>query len=80
MSKPEKTFRIGSVSASVFVNHGDEGEFRTIALQRRYKDGDEWKSSNSFTKPQAAAALAVLQRALCHVLEHEDESAQDQPF
>jgi hypothetical protein len=79
MPKPEKTFRIGSVSASVFVNQSDEGEFRTIALQRRYKDGDEWKSSNSFTKPQAAAALAVLQRALGYVLDHEDDAAQDQP-
>ena len=51
--KPEKVFRVGSVSASVFVNKIDtengKREIRNVNLQRRYKDGDgEWQSSSSF--------------------------------
>ena len=42
MAKPEKTFKIGAVSASVFLNEGDEGAFRTITLQRRYKKDESW--------------------------------------
>lgn len=72
MSKsPEKTFRIGSVSASVFVNRvqGDGGkrEVRNVNLQRRYKDGDEWKSSSSFGLADLPQAIRVLQLAQEHV-------------
>ena len=51
--KPERVFRIGAISASVFVNEVDgEGGKRTVRnvnLQRRYKDGEDWKSSSSFS-------------------------------
>ena len=72
MSKtPEKIFRIGSVSASVFVNQvqGDGGKrtIRNVNLQRRYKDGDEWKSSTSFGLADLPQAIRALQLAQQHV-------------
>ncbi len=45
MAEPEKVFRIGLVSARVFRNEVSAGEgdekraMRSVALQRRYKDG-----------------------------------------
>ena len=69
--KPEKVFRIGSVTASVFVNEvkTDSGkrEIRNVNLQRRYKDGDEWKSSSSFGLADLPQAIAVMV-LLCKVL------------
>ena len=69
--KPEKTFRIGSVSASIFVNEidGDNGtrQIRNVNLQRRYRDGDEWKSTSSFGLNDLSAAVRVLQLAQTHV-------------
>ena len=42
--KPEKVFRIGAVSASVFVNEikteSGTRNVRNVNLQRRYRDGD----------------------------------------
>lgn len=75
MSKPEKSFRLGAVRASVFVNDGQSGQFRTIQVQRRYKDeaSGEWRSSDSFTAQQAASALVVLQQAVAHVLDRESD-------
>ena len=72
MSQSEKQFRIGSVSASVFANtvEGDGGrkrKIRNVNLQRRYKDGDEWKSSSSFGLADIAHAIRVLQLAQEHV-------------
>jgi hypothetical protein len=72
MSKsPEKTFRIGSVSASVFVNEvqGDGGkrQIRNVNLQRRYKDGDEWKSASSYGLSDLPQAIRALQLAQAHV-------------
>lgn len=70
-NSPEKVIRIGFVSASVFVNQvqGDSGtrEVRNVNLQRRYKDGDEWKSSTSFGLADLPVAIRVLQPAQQHV-------------
>lgn len=72
MAQPETTFRIGRCSASVFLNstQDDEGQtrtFRSVSLQRRYQDGQEWKTSTSFTLAELPAAGAVLQLALHYV-------------
>ena len=73
--KPERVFRIGAISASVFVNEVDgEGGKRTVRnvnLQRRFKDGDEWKSTSSFGLPDLPAAIAVLNLAFDHVATQE---------
>ena len=71
MKSPEKVFRIGSVSASIFVNkiEGESGkrQIRNVNLQRRYKDGNEWKSATSFGLTDLPNAIRVLQLALEHV-------------
>ena len=71
MSKPEKVFRIGYVSASIFVNEieteGGKRTVRNVNVQRRYKDGDEWKSASSFGLGDLPCALRVLQLALQHM-------------
>ena len=68
---PETTFRIGLVSASVFVNEiqTDDGpkEIRNVNLQRRYKDNGEWKSSTSFGLSDLPLATRVLQLAQGHI-------------
>lgn len=75
--KPEKVFRIGAVSASVFVNEveseGGKRKLRNVNLQRRYRDGDEWKSSSSFGLAELPQAIATLKLALDHVTRAEAE-------
>ncbi|TWT51738.1 hypothetical protein KOR42_34250 [Thalassoglobus neptunius] len=74
-NSPEKTFRIGLVSASIFANEAEGGK-RTILnvnLQRRYRDGDSWKSSTSFGLADIPVALRVLQLAQGYVEEREAE-------
>ncbi|MCH7728276.1 MAG: hypothetical protein IH991_17625 [Planctomycetes bacterium] len=72
MAKPEQTFRVGAISASVFVNKTkDKASFRTVSLERRYKDGKQWKSSNSFSLKDVPVAIAVLQMAMNHLLVNE---------
>ena len=71
MSKPEKVFRIGYVSASIFENEikTDDGKraVRNVNLQRRYKDGDEWKSASTFGLGDMPCAVRVLQLAQQYV-------------
>ena len=74
MAKPEKQFRVGNVSASVFANTIDtergKRTVRNVNLQRRYYDEKEtdpdkrWKSSTSFglgDLPQAIRVLIIAQ-------------------
>jgi hypothetical protein len=73
--KPEKVFRIGSVSASVFLNEVEQGKrhIRNVNLQKRYRDGDEWKSSTSFGLGELPQAMAVLDLAQKYVADKEAE-------
>lgn len=74
-SKPEKTFRIGFVSASVFSRQintdGGEITLRSVNLQRRYMDEGEAKYSSSFGLAELPQAIAALKLAMDHVAEQE---------
>jgi hypothetical protein len=67
----EKTFRIGFVSANVFVSTIEEGgekrEVRTVELQKTYSQDGEWKVTNVLTLPDLPAAIRLLQLAQEHV-------------
>jgi len=80
MSKaPETTFRLGNISASVFVNEvdGDGGkrQFRSVNVQRSYRDGEETKYTASFSLSDLPTAIRVLQLAQAHV---ESKEAQQE--
>lgn len=66
---PEKRFSTGVVTATVWQNAGKgrTGEivnYKTISLQRRYKDKNGvWQSANSFRVNDLPKASLVLQKA-----------------
>jgi hypothetical protein len=77
---PEATFRLGNVSASVFVQEtGSNGSlrrsFRTVNVQRSYRDEDERKYANNFTLADLPSAIRALQLAQAHVEEREAKVA-----
>jgi hypothetical protein len=79
--KPEKVFRVGAVSASVFANETGEGEskrvIRSVRLQRSYRDDDgSYKSSNSFGLSELPQVETVVRLALAHVADEEAAVAQ----
>ena len=53
MNKPEKVFQCGNVQASIWLNErrGNEGKsfFYNVRIEKVYKDGEEWKRTNSFS-------------------------------
>ncbi len=71
---PEKKFRAGAVSATVWLNKGqkqtgEETEYRTISLERNYKDKEgDWKSSNSMRVNDLPKAVVALQKAYEHLV------------
>ena len=75
--KPERMFRIGRVSASVFAkeveNEGVKRTVHNVDLHRSYFDKKEekWEKSSSFGLTELLQAQAVLQQALEYVTEAE---------
>ena len=76
-NKPEKVFRIGYVSASVFAHdvETDEGKrtMRSVSVQKRYLDGDEAKYTSSFNLSELPQVIRVLELAQQHVEAREAE-------
>ena len=66
---PEKKFSTGVITATVWQNAGKsrDGEaisYRTVSLQRRYKDKNGvWQSANSMRVNDLPRASLVLQKA-----------------
>jgi hypothetical protein len=77
-NKPVKVFRIGYVSASVFVNEveTDNGnrEFHSVNIQRSYRDSDETKFISSFGLAELPQAVRALQLAQGYVERIEAET------
>ncbi|MBR9676969.1 hypothetical protein GOV04_02415 [Candidatus Woesearchaeota archaeon] len=84
-NQPEKKFRIGSISATIWKNsalnkQGEETSFNTISIERGYKDkNDEWQSTNSLRVGDLPKAELVLKKAYEHIMldnSADQESAQ----
>ena len=62
--QPEKKFRVGAVSATVWINSTEKGSFPNIQLSRSYLDKDKnWKDTNSFNVNDIPKAVLVLEEA-----------------
>ena len=67
---PEKKFKAGAVSATVWRNtitrkDGSSADILTVSFERRYKDKetDEWKSTRSLRASDLPKAVVVLNKA-----------------
>ncbi len=67
---PEKKFRAGAVSATVWRNKSQkgEGEYNTVSLERSYKDKEgQWQATNSLRTNDLPKAVMALQKAYEHM-------------
>ncbi|MBU0457721.1 MAG: hypothetical protein ABH824_03875 [Nanoarchaeota archaeon] len=66
---PEKKFRAGAISATVWLNNGhkvngEDTKYKTISIERSYTDKDgKWQSTNSLRVNDLPKANVVLEKA-----------------
>ena len=84
MSKPEKKFRCGPITASIFaearVVDGQMVKFYSTSIDKAYKDGDQWKHTTSFAAedlPKVALLATEVYRHL-RVKELDEETVQSE--
>ena len=74
-NKPVKTMRLRGISASIFANpaksNGNDSTFWKVSIQRTYKDGDEFKTTNSFSRDDLPIVWLLSQKAWEFVLKEE---------
>jgi hypothetical protein len=84
MAKPEKTFKVGPVRASVFRNpiqqNGRNLLLPKVVIEVRYKDkSGEWKGTNSLSLNDLPKAVIALQSAYEYLLENKEPPADSDP-
>lgn len=50
----------GAVRIAIWEQEGKYGKFYTMSVSKNYKDGEEWKSSNSFAEDEALLLRRLL--------------------
>ncbi|MCR4335326.1 MAG: hypothetical protein NUV57_02195 [archaeon] len=65
---PIAKFQAGNVSVSVWENDAKEGRhFKSVSIQKNYKIGEQWKSTNSLNINEIPKAILALQKAYEHL-------------
>jgi hypothetical protein len=81
--RPERTFKVGPVQASVFLNEFRNGDGArksySVNLHRRFqeKETQAWKSNSVFRLSELPQAQLALQLATAYVAEHEASLSHD---
>lgn len=62
--RPAETIRAGGVKATIWENKTkDDNVYYSVSLTRSYKDGDEWKESNSYYRDDLPKVELVMRKA-----------------
>ena len=69
--RPAKELRIGLVMAAIWRNDGDNGVWHNVTFERRYRDGEEWKSSASFSRDELLILAKIADQAHTWIIEAE---------
>ncbi len=69
-SKPEKTFRIGTVSAAVWKNTAAEGKlFYSVTFERSYRSDEGYKTTDGFNHSDLLNVAKLAARAEAYIAE-----------
>ena len=69
-TKPVHEVRIGPIKATIWENNAGEGTRHNVTLSRLYKEGNEWRSSESFGREDLLLIAKVADQAHSWIYEH----------
>ncbi|MEZ6073691.1 MAG: hypothetical protein R3C10_28180 [Pirellulales bacterium] len=61
--KPAREIRLGAIKATVWANETTSGTRHNVTVARLYKDGDEWKTTQSFGRDDLPLVAKVVDLA-----------------
>ena len=78
-TRPIHEVRLGSIKAAVWRNDTETGVRYNVTLSRLYKEGDQWKSTDSFGRDDLLLLAKVADNAhswICHQSHEQDDAAK----
>ena len=75
--KPVDEIRIGRVKATIWRNGTEEHPRHNVTFSRLYKDGDQWKSTQSFGRNDLLVLAKVADQAHTRIFELPQEEEQE---
>jgi hypothetical protein len=75
--KPIHEIRIGAVKAALWENTHENVTRYNVTVCRLYKDGEDWKSSESFGRDDLPLLCKVADRAHTWIFENKKEKAAE---
>lgn len=63
VNKPVHEIRLGAVKAAIWRNENESGIRHNVTIQRLYKDGDDWKTTESFGRDDLPVVCKVTDMA-----------------
>lgn len=68
--QPVHEIRLGSIKAAIWENRTDNGTRFNVTLARIYKDGEQWKSTDSFGRDDLLLLAKVVDQAHSWIFEN----------
>ncbi len=67
--KPVHEIRLGSIKAAIWQNQTENGTRYNVTVARIYKDGEQWKSTDSFGRDDLLLLGKVVDQAHTWIFE-----------
>jgi hypothetical protein len=75
--KPTSHVRIGNIEAAIWKNETESGTRYNVTFKRHYRDGDAWKSSESFRRDDLLVLAKVADTAHTAILDLQEVDGAD---
>ncbi|MFA4852244.1 MAG: hypothetical protein WC868_09160 [Bacteroidales bacterium] len=62
--KPKATYQVGSAKVTVWENKGKHGTWKNFEVEKIYKKGDKWETTNSFDEKELLELRAAIDKAI----------------
>lgn len=72
--KPVHKIRAGALEVAVWRREGEKGPFYNVSMSRSYKQGEEWKQSDSFGQDDLLLMAKLLDMAHTWILNQQQQS------
>jgi hypothetical protein len=76
--KPAHKLRDGAIEVAVWRNDGEKGAFYSVTASRSYKQGEEWKQTESFGQDDLLALAKLLDLAHTWILAQNEQARGQQ--
>lgn len=78
-NKPIHEIRFGAVKAAIWENQNEKGTRYSVSVSRIYKEGDEWKRTESFGRDDLLVLAKVADLAhtwICETAQSQREQSE----